>query len=112
MQLESGFFMGGPCLGKSELHGHLANTYTALCILIMCGNDLSELNPEQINEGLKKFQRCSGAMSMLQVESETDLRSCYCAAAIYYLMKLKQPNLKPTFNCTQLSTYVKSLRTY
>jgi prenyltransferase beta subunit len=104
--------MGGPCLGKSDVFGHLANTYTALCILIMCGEDLSGLDHGRINEGLKKFQRCDGAIMMLQVESEADLRSCYCASAIYHLIKIKQPDLKPIFNRNLLATYVNSLRTY
>mmetsp|Transcript_105923 Transcript_105923/g.146532 ORF Transcript_105923/g.146532 Transcript_105923/m.146532 type:complete len:203 (+) Transcript_105923:267-875(+) len=70
--------------------GHLANTYTALCLLIVCGDyKLAKVNKNGLLEQLAKFQSTkSGCFRMLTVESDEDVRACYCAAAISYILKV------------------------
>jgi prenyltransferase beta subunit len=58
--------MGGPCHGRHKESAHLANTYTALCILIMCGDDLKGIDIYSLNKSVAKFQnKKTGGMMML-----------------------------------------------
>ena len=75
-------FAGGP--GHSQ--GHLANTYTALCLLVMCGRGLECVDAAAVLGSLGQFQNENGGMMMVAGESECDLRSCYCGAAIAYML--------------------------
>jgi len=64
-QLPTGLFKGGPMLNGSEANlqsseqlelGHLANTYTALCLLIVSGDyTLSKVNKKGLLQQLGKF---------------------------------------------------------
>jgi len=88
-------FRGGPYSGFSSNQDYLQsgkvnkfdmpslpNTYTALCLLKMCGDDLSRVNKKGISKSLKRFQLENGSFRCLPDESETDVRFLYCACAI------------------------------
>lgn len=47
---------------------------------------------------------------MLPNNSESDLRSCYCGAAIYYLLTYNRPNLKSGFDKNSLANYINKCR--
>jgi prenyltransferase beta subunit len=61
---------------------------------------------------LKLFQREDGAMMLLPVPSEADMRSCYCAAAITHILTNSRKNtdllLQVGFNQEKLKAYVQS----
>ena len=65
----------------------LANTYCALCILLLCGDyKLEHVNKEGLVKKLKLCQRDNGCFSVLPTDSETDMRFNYCACAISYMI--------------------------
>ena len=70
---------------------HLANTYCALCLLIMLGDDFSRVKGEEILASLHTFaeiegdlakKKHPGKLSILPVESEDDMRFVFCGCAI------------------------------
>ncbi|XP_050349743.1 geranylgeranyl transferase type-1 subunit beta [Nymphalis io] len=66
--------------------GHLAMTYTGLCILLTLGDDLSRLNRKALIEGVKALQTEEGNFSATLSGSEADMRFVYCAACISYIL--------------------------
>lgn len=66
--------------------GHLAMTYTALAILRMLGDPLDRLDKQMIAEGLKSCQKDDGCFVAIGLGSESDVRFCFCAAAILTLL--------------------------
>eukprot|EP00826_Nyctotherus_ovalis_P002642 TRINITY_DN10532_c0_g1_i3.p1 TRINITY_DN10532_c0_g1~~TRINITY_DN10532_c0_g1_i3.p1 ORF type:complete len:212 (+),score=54.26 TRINITY_DN10532_c0_g1_i3:113-748(+) len=66
--------------------GHIANTYCALAILKVCGDDFSRVNKKAILNALKYYQDPeSGCFQCLPCEigySEEDTRFIYCACCI------------------------------
>lgn len=66
---------------------HIANTYCALCLLILCEDYILErVNKQGITKKLKNFQKDNGCFMVLPLESETDMRFNYCACAISYMI--------------------------
>lgn len=61
--------------------GHIAMTYSALCILVILGDDLSRLNRKAILGALRKLQTPDGSFSST-TDSESDMRFLFCACAI------------------------------
>ncbi|CAK1542184.1 unnamed protein product [Leptosia nina] len=66
--------------------GHLAMTYTGLCILLTLGDDLSRVNRKAIIEGVKALQTEEGNFSATLSGCESDMRFVYCAACISYML--------------------------
>ncbi|KAG6441552.1 hypothetical protein O3G_MSEX001911 [Manduca sexta] len=66
--------------------GHLAMTYTGLCILLALGDDLSRLNRKAIVEGVKALQTVEGNFAATLSGCESDMRFVYCAACISYIL--------------------------
>ncbi|KAI8914412.1 protein geranylgeranyltransferase-like protein type I beta subunit [Gorgonomyces haynaldii] len=88
-------FRGGPFMGNkyqdttvSHFYdaSHVTMTYTALCILLILGDDLSRVNKPAILESLKMLQQDSGSFSASVLSHETDARFLFCACAIGYLL--------------------------
>ncbi|VVC96985.1 geranylgeranyl transferase type-1 subunit beta [Leptidea sinapis] len=66
--------------------GHLAMTYTGLCILLTLGDDLSRLNRKAIIDGVRALQTEEGNFSATLSGCESDMRFVYCAACISYML--------------------------
>ncbi|KAL0870613.1 hypothetical protein ABMA27_005573 [Loxostege sticticalis] len=76
-------------LGAANSHyrcGHLAMTYTGLCILLTLGDDLSRINRKALVEGVKALQTDEGNFSATLSGCESDMRFVYCAACISYIL--------------------------
>merc|ERR1719383_311400 len=71
---------------------HIANTYTALVMLLMLGDDLQRVNREAIAHSLRKWQLPDGSFCCVHgvsnLDSESDMRFVYCAACICYILDL------------------------
>jgi geranylgeranyl transferase type-1 subunit beta len=84
---------GGPfqCEGCRLFHsydgGHLAMTYTALCVLLTLGDDLSRVNKHHIIQTIKNLQQPDGSFTPTKEGAETDSRFVYCASAICFMLK-------------------------
>lgn len=61
--------------------GHIAMTYSALCLLVILGDDLSRVNRKAILGSLRKLQQEDGCFSSTS-DSESDMRFLFCACAI------------------------------
>eukprot|EP01098_Paradermamoeba_levis_P004822 TRINITY_DN2064_c0_g1_i1.p1 TRINITY_DN2064_c0_g1~~TRINITY_DN2064_c0_g1_i1.p1 ORF type:complete len:351 (+),score=43.25 TRINITY_DN2064_c0_g1_i1:124-1176(+) len=67
--------------------GHIAMTYTALCTLAILGDSsFSRLNKNAIAKALVYLQKEDGSFGPIGVESESDVRFIYCAAAISFMI--------------------------
>ncbi|XP_041980753.1 geranylgeranyl transferase type-1 subunit beta [Aricia agestis] len=66
--------------------GHLAMTYTGLCILLTLGDDLTRINRKALVAGVKALQREEGNFSATLSGCESDMRFVYCAACISYIL--------------------------
>lgn len=66
--------------------GHVAMTYTALCVLLILGDDLSRVDRQAIAYGLKNLQAANGSFQFCVEGSETDMRFVYCAVCICYIL--------------------------
>eukprot|EP01135_Chromosphaera_perkinsii_P004220 Nk52_evm9s272 gene=Nk52_evmTU9s272 len=89
-------FRGGPWLGireseEEDTHrgflwrydgGHLAMTYTALCCLLILGDDLSRVRKTDIIKGLRYLQLEDGSFWATATGGENDMRFLYCACCI------------------------------
>ena len=53
-------FQGVPASSCPYEEGHIAMTYTALCCLLILGDDLSRVNKKAIVAGLKAVQLDNG----------------------------------------------------
>lgn len=92
----------------------MANTYSAICILKMLGDDLSRLNSLQILKSLRHFQKEDGRIQWLPIDSEDDVRFAYCAAAIHKILAqhLNNPKFSPSFNEDSLIKFYKNCISY
>lgn len=93
-----GFFYGFQ--GSSSVHlskharvkfnnggiGHLANTYSALSLLKIMGDDFTRIDCKRISRTMKYLQQPDGSFTSLHTGAETDLRFVYCAAAICFML--------------------------
>ena len=87
---------------------HLANTYAAICILLMLGDDLERVNKQRIIDGLKYFQNEDGRIRCLVEDSEDDVRFAYCAAAVHYILTTIQGiSQEPSFDAQNFIDYSK-----
>jgi len=79
-------------LDRCNNQPHIANTYTALVMLIILGDDLSRVNVEGIRHSLRKWQLEDGSFccvhGLSNLDSESDMRFVYCAACICYVLDL------------------------
>ncbi|KAI5643833.1 geranylgeranyl transferase type-1 subunit beta [Phthorimaea operculella] len=66
--------------------GHLAMTYTGLCMLIILGDDLSRVHKKGVIEGVKALQTKEGNFSATLTGCESDMRFVYCAACISFIL--------------------------
>jgi len=70
--------------------GHIANTYCALAVLKICGDDLSRVNKKEIAESLRYYQNPeTGCFQCIPCEignTEEDVRFIYCACNICTLL--------------------------
>jgi len=71
---------------------HIANTYVALAMLIILGDDLHRVNRRAIAASLQKWQLPDGSFccvhGLSSLDSEHDMRFVYCAACICYMLDL------------------------
>jgi geranylgeranyl transferase type-1 subunit beta len=76
--------------GSEIVHSYdeanLAQTYSALAILLILGDDLSRVNKGGIISSLKSLQRGNGSFSSSYLSGESDMRFIYCAAVISYML--------------------------
>lgn len=97
--LDHGGFYGYPKLqctsdeqDMSNNQPHIANTYVALAMLIILGDDLQRVNRDGIAQSLKKWQLPDGSFCCVHgissLDSENDMRFVYCAACICYILDL------------------------
>ena len=92
---------------------HLANTYAAICILLMLGDDLERVNKQRIIDGLKYFQNEDGRIRCLVEDSEDDVRFAYCAAAVHYILTTIQGiSQEPSFDAQKFIDYSKQWLSY
>lgn len=66
--------------------GHLAMTYTGICVLLALGDDLSRLNRKAIVQGVAAVQRRDGSFSASIEGNEYDMRFVYCACCICFML--------------------------
>lgn len=71
---------------------HIANTYVALIMLLILGDDLQRVQREGIAASLRKWQLEDGSFCCVHgissLDSENDIRFTFCAAAICYVLDL------------------------
>jgi geranylgeranyl transferase type-1 subunit beta len=70
-------------------------TFLALETLLILGDDLSRLEREKCLQWLPKLQRADGSFGEIlgvdgEIEGGRDMRFCYCAAGIRYLLRGKR----------------------
>jgi geranylgeranyl transferase type-1 subunit beta len=80
-------FRGSPHAGpdsmdNSFIEGHIAQTYTALSMLSILGDDLSRVDKKAVIGALQHLQTSSGGFASTFSGGEADLRFLYCACAI------------------------------
>eukprot|EP00929_Paragymnodinium_shiwhaense_P031196 TRINITY_DN17538_c0_g1_i2.p1 TRINITY_DN17538_c0_g1~~TRINITY_DN17538_c0_g1_i2.p1 ORF type:complete len:371 (-),score=49.55 TRINITY_DN17538_c0_g1_i2:337-1449(-) len=71
---------------------HIANTYVALVMLLILGDDLEGVDRQAVACSLKKWQLPDGSFccvhGLSSLDSESDMRFVFCAAAICYILDL------------------------
>ena len=93
----------------------IANTYCALCILTMLGDDFhTRLDSELIMSYVSRCQLADGSIKSLLDSTgepcgEGDLRQSYMAVSICQLLKYKGPN---RIDLEKLESYIMSKRTF
>ncbi|KAJ2789623.1 geranylgeranyl transferase type-1 subunit beta, partial [Coemansia linderi] len=82
-------FRGGSLFGPHDLcdyvpanSANVAGTYSALCALLLLGDDLSRVDKPAIVEALRCLQQDSGCFAPHPGTTERDPRFIYCACAI------------------------------
>ncbi|CAE7479585.1 PGGT1B [Symbiodinium sp. CCMP2592] len=77
---------------KCNNQPHIANTYVALVMLIILGDDLRRVKRSSIGHSLRKWQLDDGSFCCVHcissLDSESDIRFVYCAATICYILDL------------------------
>jgi len=77
---------------KCNNQPHIANTYVALAMLLILGDDLSRVRREAIAHTLRKWQLPDGSFCCVHgfssLDSESDIRFVYCAAVICHVLDL------------------------
>lgn len=112
-------FRGSALHKLPNAHGYdpptISNTYAALCILLMLGDDyLSKVDADLIMKYVSKCQLSDGSFKSLldrdgKPSGDGDLRQSYMAASIRKLFKYRGPN---DFDVDSMADYVRSLKVY
>ncbi|KAK0394763.1 hypothetical protein QR680_000923 [Steinernema hermaphroditum] len=85
---------------------NLAQTYSALCCLLILGDDFSRLDAQAILTGVKLSQLEDGSFYGRGVESENDMRFVYCAVVICKMLNgLNYINVERLCDYIRGSTY-------
>lgn len=71
---------------KDYKHGHMAHTYTALCSLLILGDNLERVDKLSIIEFLRACQGSEGCFSAMPSGCESDMRFIYCACCISVIL--------------------------
>jgi len=79
---------GGEAATHVHDYQHIAMTYTALCVLVILGDDLSKINRENIAKSIRSLQLPSGSFKAAAEGGEDDMRFIYCAAAISNILSI------------------------
>lgn len=88
-------------------------TFLALETLLILGDDLSRVDRAACLQWLPRLQREDGSFGELlgvdgKIEGGRDLRFCYCAAGIRYILRGKQPDLSRDIDVNKLVSYIVS----
>eukprot|EP01114_Cavostelium_apophysatum_P012272 TRINITY_DN2724_c0_g1_i1.p1 TRINITY_DN2724_c0_g1~~TRINITY_DN2724_c0_g1_i1.p1 ORF type:complete len:359 (+),score=39.71 TRINITY_DN2724_c0_g1_i1:58-1077(+) len=109
-----GTFFGQPYDPKcnpTNIHehdkSHIAMTYTALCVLTVCGDDLSRVCKKAVTGALPSLQEDDGSFSPVNGGNENDMRFIFCAAAISYML-----NDFSGMNVDKTVEYIKASQSY
>lgn len=65
---------------------HIAQTYSALCCLLILGDDLSRVDRDAVLNAVKLCQLKDGSFSGAGNNTENDMRFVFCAIAICYIL--------------------------
>lgn len=65
---------------------HLAQTYSALCCLLILGDDLARVDRVAILNAVKLCQLEDGSFAGAGIDSENDMRFVFCAISICYIL--------------------------
>ncbi|KAL1993044.1 hypothetical protein VTN49DRAFT_3801 [Thermomyces lanuginosus] len=92
-------------------------TFLALETLLILGDDLSRVDRTACLQWLPRLQREDGSFGELlgvdgKIEGGRDLRFCYCAAGIRYILRGKQSDLPRDIDVDKLVSYIVSCQTY
>uniref|UniRef100_A0A8D8PUR5 Geranylgeranyl transferase type-1 subunit beta n=1 Tax=Cacopsylla melanoneura TaxID=428564 RepID=A0A8D8PUR5_9HEMI len=65
---------------------NIALTYSALCTLLILGDDLSRVNKKAVLHGVKALQEKSGSFKCTLADGDCDMRFVFCACAICFIL--------------------------
>ncbi|KAI6233171.1 Geranylgeranyl transferase type-1 subunit beta isoform X2 [Aphelenchoides fujianensis] len=65
---------------------HIAQTFSALCCLLMLGDDLQRVDRIAVLSAVKACQMRDGSFSAFSNRAENDMRFVFCAVAICYIL--------------------------
>ena len=86
---------------------NLAMTYTALCCLLILNDPLVRVNRPALLDSIPYYQNSDGSFSPVSKGMESDLRFCYCAVAIVFILK-RADMREAVFSTDRLINYIKS----
>eukprot|EP00397_Hematodinium_sp_SG-2012_P038726 GEMP01042172.1.p1 GENE.GEMP01042172.1~~GEMP01042172.1.p1 ORF type:complete len:318 (+),score=53.53 GEMP01042172.1:110-1063(+) len=100
---------GGFDGGGLDKAPHIANTYTALCILAILNDDFSLVRRDLLSNRLKEWQQADGSFVCVTGNQggEQDMRFCFCASAIAKFL-----NLWSAFDVNRLVNYILRSQSY
>ncbi|KAJ2402740.1 geranylgeranyl transferase type-1 subunit beta [Coemansia sp. RSA 2559] len=76
----------GTCENVAANSGNVAATYSALCALLLLGDDLSRVDRKAIVYVLRQLQQPSGSFAPHPGTTERDPRFIFCACATSYIL--------------------------
>ncbi len=79
---------------KTLLPGQIMNvamTYSALSLLLTCGDDLSHIDAAGVAQFISRAQTDSGAFASHNGHTEVDTRFCFAAVASLYMLSNRMP---------------------
>ncbi|CAD5216738.1 unnamed protein product [Bursaphelenchus xylophilus] len=65
---------------------HIAQTYSALCCLLILGDNLEQVDRTAALGALRQCQQTDGSFSAFSNQSESDMRFVFCAVSISYIL--------------------------
>ncbi|KAL1453666.1 hypothetical protein WDU94_009986 [Cyamophila willieti] len=65
---------------------NIALTYSALCTLLILGDDLLRVNRKAVLQGVKALQEKSGSFKCTLADGDCDMRFVFCACAICFIL--------------------------